>query len=243
MKRVVPNNQFISWTSRNGLCPLFILFIVCSLLPLPASEGHGQPIPLAAVSLQSSAPKTPKEIEYDVKAAFIYNFMKFIELPQKNEAGQGKEEDSPKTMTIGILGVNLFGSAFKPILDKEIQGRKIRLVEIPSYHQFYETSNRKSEAWNNYKARYQKIMNDCNVLFICDSETNHDKELLTLTAGHPILTISDVAEFAKKDGMIGFIKDDNKIRFEINLVAAEKEKIKIRSQLLTLAKAVYEKKK
>ena len=243
MKRVVPNNLFISGMNKKALHVLFVLFIVCPLIYFAISKVYGQPLPLAVTGLSSPYPKTAKEIEYEVKAAFIYNFMKFIELPKENEASQEKEEDSPKTMTIGILGVNLFGSAFKPILDKEIQGRKIRLVEIPSYHQFYETSDRKSEALNNYKARFQKIMNDCNVLFICDSETNHDKELLTLTAGHPILTISDIAEFAKKDGMIGFVKDDNKIRFEINLVAAEKEKIKIRSQLLTLAKTVYEKKK
>ncbi|MBL7215949.1 MAG: YfiR family protein, partial [Phycisphaerae bacterium] len=57
------------------------------------------------------------------------------------------------------------------------------------------------------------------------------------------LTISDLVGFAKRGGIIGFVEDNNKIRFEINLDAAQKENIKIRSQLLTLAKEVYETKK
>ena len=220
-----------------------IVFVVCVFLNLPAPDTMCQPISLAAVNMQSSSPKTAKEIEYEVKAAFIYNFMKFIEWPEEKNASQNKNQTSANPMIIGVLGLNPFDSAFQLILDKEVRGRKIHIVEISSYHLYYEASQDKANAFAAYQAQYQDIIGACNVLFICDSEHDYIEELLSLTSGHGILTISDLVGFAKRGGIIGFVEDNNKIRFEINLDAAQKENIKIRSQLLTLAKEVYETKK
>jgi len=211
--------------------------MVCPLFGLPASGTPAFPIPLASANLQSS-PKTAKEIEYEVKAAFIYNFMKFIEWPQNSTSDQNNSQ----AMVIGVLGDNPFGDAFVPILDKEVHGRKINLVEIPGYQAFHESASDKANAWEAYCAQYQQIIDSCDVLFICLSEKNHLDELIKLTPGRGILTISDIPGFAKQDGIVGFVKDNNKIRFEINLNIAQQENFKIRSQLLSLAKEVYENK-
>lgn len=216
--------------------------LVCSFAASLAELQALPVIPLAA-GLQSANPKTAQEIEYEVKAAFIFNFMKFIEWPPEKQISKENDADAAKTMIIGIVGINPFGSAFQPILDKEVQKKKIRLVEIPGFHSFQNDYRNKTQALDDYTARYQPVISKCDVLFICDSEKDYRKELLSLTEGRHLLTISDLPDFAKKDGMIGFVKDNNKIRFAINLQAAEKEKMKIRSQLLTLAKEVYEVKK
>ena len=238
MKRRTSNFIRLSWTNRNVITTLVMVCFVCPLFDIPSSESQCQPIVLASANLGTSA-KTPKEIEYEVKAAFIYNFMKFVEWPPEKNNSEDSDSNPENRMVIGILGVNPFGSAFGPILDKEVHGRKIHLLEIPSYQRFYETSGYENSAQAAYQAKYQNSVRSCDVLFICDSERNHVSELLDLAAGNHILTVSDLPGFARRGGIIGFVKDNNKIRFEINLDAAQKENIKIRSQLLTLAKEVY----
>ncbi len=242
MRQTVINTRFFSRINRpvKSAC---VALLAAFLITLENSAVSAQPVPLAAGALASNT-KTAREIEYDVKAAFIYNFMKFIEWPKIKPADQStKEDDTPRKMTIGILGTNPFGDAFKPILDKEVQGQKIHLIEIPGFGAFAENYRDKSDALDSYKIRYQTIIASCDVLFLCESENSCLKELIGLTTGHHILTVSDIPDFVKRDGVIGFVKDSNKIRFEINLNAAEKEKLKIRSQLLTLAKQVHEAKK
>ncbi len=237
MKQTVTTRLLSVWTIRQVSAYLLWLLLVSSLPVLPKAETQASSVPLASASPLSSS-KTAKEIEYEVKAAFIYNFMKFIEWPPNKTA----EQNAQQAMVIGILGNNPFGNAFVPILDKEVQDRKIKLVQIPSYHTFYEKSTDKTNAPAAYLAQYQSLIESCDVLFICLSEKSHLTILTEFTPGRGILTISDIPEFAKDAGIIGFVKDNNKIRFEINLDVAQRENFKIRSQLLALAKEVYENK-
>jgi hypothetical protein len=232
MKQEGINNTLHRWTTHRAYLYLMLLCIVYPLLNFPAAEIISSPLPLASADSQSS--KTAQEIEYEVKAAFIYNFMKFIEWPEDST----NQQNSQQVMAIGILGNNPFGDAFIPILDKEVHGRKINLVEIPSYQTFYDRRSDKANAFAAYRAQYQSLIETCDVLFLCLSEKNHVTELTELTPGRGILTISDIPGFAKHTGIIGFIKDNNKIRFEINLDIAQREEFKIRSQLLALAKEV-----
>lgn len=243
MKRAVTKNFLNSRTTDKIKTALILLFVLFSFFNPLVSDAMCQAMPLAAAGSQSAASKSAKEIEYEVKAAFIYNFMKFIEWPKAQTPSESKDQNAPKPMVIGVLGTNPFGSAFQPILDKEVHGRKTRLVNIPSFELFYKKASDRKNAFAAYQAKYRKTISNCDVLFICDSEKNHLKELIILTADNMVLTVSDLPGFVKSEGMIGFVKHDNKIRFEINLDATQKENIKIRSQLLTLAKEVYETKK
>jgi hypothetical protein len=238
MRHMTINRILNLWFARSILSGLVIACGICLLLTATSAEIFGQSAALASANPQSSS-KTPKEIEYEVKAAFIYNFMKFVEWPPKKKDTQDRETNPENRMIIGILGVNPFGDAFSPILDKEVHDRKIHLIQIPSFMEFVEKSANERNAFADYQAQYQKAIRSCNVLFICESEKKYAAELLRITTGSIILTVSDLPEFAKQGGIIGFVKDKNKIRFEINLATAQKENIKIRSQLLTLAKEVY----
>ncbi len=229
------NNAILSSrTSRLDTAIAVWLFVLCLLMPPLKPTAMCKNIPLAA-----SAAKSDIETQSGIKAAFIYNFMKFVEWPENNTDQEGQEQS--KKMVIGILGKSPFGKAFVPIIGKTIKGREIQLVEIDGYHAFRKTSADKSSAWDAYRAEYQEIFQECDVLFVCDSEKDYVTELLSLTSGNMTLTISDISKFAQKEGMIGFIIDNNKIRFNVNLKNAKEESIKIRTQLLKLAKKVYTK--
>ena len=238
MKQKMNNAILSSRTSRLDTAIAVWLFVLCLLMAPLKPIALCKNIPLAAASSQSAS-KTEEQKEYEIKAAFIYNFMKFVEWPDNKSAQEGQEQS--KTMVIGVLGKNPFGSAFVPIIGKEIKGREIRLVEIDGYHAFRKTSGDRSNAWDAYQAGYQEIIRKCDVLFICDSEKDYVTELLSLTSGNMILTIGDVSKFAEEKGIIGFIVDKSKLRFNVNLDNANKENIKIRAQLLKLAKKVYQK--
>ena len=78
----------------------------------------------------------------------------------------------------------------------------------------------------------------CQILFIGESQQKRAPSLLTRIQGNPILTVGDTEHFVQDGGMIGFLLEENKIRFEINLEAAEHAKLRLSSRLLALAKRV-----
>lgn len=78
----------------------------------------------------------------------------------------------------------------------------------------------------------------CQLVFIGSAWKDRLQEILPALANHPVLTVSDIENFAGAGGMIGFLVQDNKIRFEINTGIAEQAGLSISSKLLTLATAV-----
>ena len=156
--------------------------------------------------------------EYKLKAAFIYNFIKFVTWPED----AGKQSESIK---IAIIGEDPFAKNFDPIVKKTVKNKKIELMK---YHDFNKIAD------SNSLGQYQ-------VIFICKSESENVTKIINSVAGKPVLVISGIDNFAELDGMIGFVKRDNKIRFEINLNAAKLADLKISSQLLKLALRVIEK--
>ena len=148
--------------------------------------------------------------EYDIKAAFLYNFLKYVEFPaQAFPAGSS-------TLTIGVLGRDPFGDHIKSIINKSVQGRVLIVKRL----------NDLREA------------SDVNVLFISSSEKARLKTILDTIRNAPILTIGETGGFAKSGGIINFTIENNSIRFEVNPDAAERARLKISSQLLKLARVV-----
>ena len=159
-------------------------------------------------------PQTQMPDEYQIKAAFLYNFAKFIEWP--NDSSMQRNEP----FIIGLFGEDPFNA----ILSKKIRGRTIQGHSI-MVQRFYKV----------------KEIRACQVLFINSSEKKRFKEILRHINRSPILTVADVDDFSAIGGMINFIIVKNKIRFEINPQAAEKNGLKISSRLLKLAKIVHSK--
>lgn len=152
--------------------------------------------------------------EYEIKAAFLYNFAKFTEWPPETFSG---ENDS---LIIGVLGQDPFGNVLEKLIGgKTIGGRPITI------HRF----------------RYSMPFEQSHILFISESETPRLSDIFQRLQKACVLTVSDIPEFAQKGGMIHLYPQENKIRFAINLSQVEKARLKLSAKLLNLAKIVTEK--
>ncbi len=155
--------------------------------------------------------QTREASEYQIKAAFLYNFAKFVEWPPETSGGA----DDP--MAICIVGKDPFGN----ILDELIKNKDIsrRRLVVRRMNQ-------------GQSAR------DCQVAFISSSEKPHMRAILEGLKGESVLTVGDMEGFAVLGGMINFTMEQSRVRFEINVEAAERAGLKISSKLLNLAKIV-----
>lgn len=154
-------------------------------------------------------PQTPSE--YQVKAAFLYNFARFIEWPVESFKG----ENLP--LVVGVLGDDPFGGALDQTLNgKSINGRPLIARRL----------------------KWGQNLRDCHLLFICPSEKKRLVQILDSLKGAGVVTISDLDNFCQQGGLIGFILEENKVRFVININVAEQARLRISSKLLSLAKAV-----
>lgn len=152
-----------------------------------------------------------RAVEYKVKSAFLVKFGMFVEWPGHVFS------TAPDQFTIGILGEDPFGTGFDEAVKKEkVAGRTIRIL----------------------RSREAGELKSCQIVFIAASESARLSEWLTELSGRGILTVADEFGFAGRGGMIGFIKEDGKVRFEINLAAAEQAGLKISSKLLQVGRRV-----
>jgi hypothetical protein len=148
--------------------------------------------------------------EYEVKAAYLYHFAKFVDWP----ADAFKDDQSP--ICLSILGDDPFGSILNSIRDKTVRGRTLIIKRCRSIEQIH----------------------GCHILFISPSEKGNLKQILNVLKSSSILTVSETERFTQQGGMINFITVDNRIQFEINPAAAQRNRLKISSQLLKLARIV-----
>jgi len=146
--------------------------------------------------------------EYEVKAAFLFNFTKFVEWPP---AAFGDEHSLLK---ICVLGENPFGKTLRSLMGDEVGGRRLSLVLHP------------------------ESLETCHVLFVSRSERERLGPILASVRNAPVLTVGDTPGFIDQGGMINFILEGSKVRFDVNQEAAERAGLKISSRLLALAKHV-----
>jgi len=167
--------------------------------------GGGLGVAWKAVA-QSQSP--PEYQEYQVKAAFLYNFAKFVEWPAESF------NDAQAPLIIGIVGKDPFGETLDKLRDHHIEGRKLLIK------------------------RFAKVedLEKCHILFISAAEKEHLSTILKITRGWHLLTVGDTKGLVQSGVIINFLVIENKIRFEINTDAAQRAGLKIRSQLLKLAK-------
>jgi hypothetical protein len=166
--------------------------------------------------------------EYQVKAAFLYNFIKFIEWPKE------KVTDSNEPMIIGVIGQDPFGNAFDPLETKDTKSKKVFIKRFKSWEELKKSGEKDKSSLE----RQVKAIQKCHLLFICPSEEKNLKEVLNLVKGHSILTVGETKGFLEAGGIINFVMEEKKVRFEINVTTAKKSKLEVRSQLLRLAKKV-----
>jgi hypothetical protein len=151
--------------------------------------------------------------EYQVKAAFIYNFVQFTQWPDSAFSAS----DSP--LVVAVFGSNPFGDSLQKAMDGKKLGNHPIVVK-----QFDSTDSIPS----------------CHVLFVAASEEGRLNDVFRSAADHPILTIGEATTFCDKGGAMRFLIDDGKIRFEVNLDAVKRAGLHISAKLLNLAR-IYKK--
>lgn len=165
---------------------------------------------LALLLLPPVVHAKPPLPEYQVKAAFLLNFFKFVEWPDCDK-GTGD-------LVIGILGEDPFGDDIRVIEGETVRDRRIRVERLRAI----EEAGR------------------CCMVFVSASEAARLPSIVAAAEKERILTVADTEGFARRGIIINLIKPENRVRFEINRNAARRAGIKISSHLLKLAKIVSE---
>jgi hypothetical protein len=152
-----------------------------------------------------------KPTEYQVKAVYLYNFGRFVDWSATLPAAR---RDS---FAVCVIGQDPFGRTLDSTLAGEfIDQRKVVAKRI----------SRPQDAAS------------CQVLFISSSEDGRLKDILPLLDKLKVLTVSDMPRFSERGGMIQFVLEKDKIRFEVNLTNTERAGLNLSSELLKVAIAV-----
>ncbi|HEY0944181.1 MAG TPA: YfiR family protein [Opitutaceae bacterium] len=167
---------------------------------------------LAAVLLLTGMPVSPARAdvarERQIKAAFVYNFTKYVEWPR------GHFGDATEPVVLGVLGNDSFSDALtEAVSARTINGRKV-VVRL--------LTDAKQAA-------------SADVLFVPDGEEPRFAAAVPALRGAGVLTVGESGQFAELGGVITFVVRDHKVRFEINTAEAERNGLKISAQLQKLA--------
>jgi hypothetical protein len=172
--------------------------------------------------------------EYRLKAAFLYNFVMFVDGERFHwEIDEEAPADPNERVQIGIIGETPFGQAFEPLHDKRIKNRPVTVKWFKGFAELTDADGHSPQQHPHIEAIRQ-----CHVLFIGASEKTHLGAILDPIRTFGILTVADMPEFLEAGGMINFVIHDKKVRFEINTAAAKRAKLQIRARLLRLARRV-----
>ena len=150
------------------------------------------------------------QVEYQLKAAFLYHFTKFVTWPEQEAEVEG-------IVKIGILGEDPFSQSLEAVfIESPADGRQYEIIR----------SNETIDVL------------DCQIVFINLQDSATISRAIKHLRDHPVLTVGETMGFARLGGMIGFVVEDNKVRFEINLRASEEAELAINSRMLALANIV-----
>lgn len=164
------------------------------------------------LSIPALYAQNAKPTDYDVKAAYLYNFGRFVEWPAQITT-------APKSghFTVCVLGQDPFG----PSLDTTLVGETIGGKSIVAKR----ISNPQES-------------DDCQILFLSPTDSGHAKKIVAELDKKAVLTVSDMPQFAQLGGMIQFVLEGKRVRFEVNLAATQRAGLTLSSELLKVATTV-----
>lgn len=161
-----------------------------------------------ALFLQAGAVQAAPE--HEVKAAYLYNFLKFVFWDDSAHKDGNK-------LNVCLIGNHPFRDSLSPIEGRKIQNKTLSVKKIVQASE----------------------LQQCQILFISRSEEKRLRKLLKDADSLQLLTISDIVEFTQRGGAIGFLQIGNLTKFDINMKNAGNNRIFFKSDLLELAEDVY----
>lgn len=152
-----------------------------------------------------------QSLEYKVKAAYLYNFLKFTLWPEQDSP------DEAPMLRVCILGDNPFGESLAPLENRILNGWRIKLLEMtdPDF-----------------------VDDDCNLLFIAEANPDKNRALLQAVSRPGLLTVGESDHFTDNGGIIGFVIRDQTVKIQINETAAKTAGLEFDPRLLKLGRAV-----
>jgi hypothetical protein len=161
---------------------------------------------LTALGAQSGADEA--QLERSVKAAFLYKFLGYVDYPEAAQPGFGEP------LLIGILGADDVADELRRItIGRSMNGRTVVVRKL----------------------RQGEALGKVHMLFIGDDDVAETEKLLAAVRQAPVLTVTETARKLRTDSVINFRVVDERVRFDVSLDAAEKNKLKLSSRLLAVA--------
>ena len=172
-----------------------------------------RPILIAAVAAAwlNGSVDAQESLEIDVKAAFLYNFTKFVAWP------------APQAPTEPFRLCVVSDDALRRSLERTIEGENVNGRPLESR-----------------VPRTPDEARACHLLFVGQPDAESDSRLLAAVRDLPVLTVSDSTDFARRGGGIEFVRENSRLRFDVNIPGAERAGIKVSSRLLKVARRVHE---
>jgi hypothetical protein len=151
--------------------------------------------------------------EDQVKAAYLFNFAKFVEWPQETFP------DATAPIHLCVLNDPTIGSELSQIVkDKHISGRSIVVAQIQ----------------NGEQGR------SCQILFINSAQNSQIEHILKVLQGASVLTVGEATQFVEQGGIVNFVIQDDQVHFQVNHKAATQSRLRMSARLLSVAKLVIE---
>jgi len=163
-----------------------------------------------SVLIHAAPAAEPIADEYQVKAAFLFNFAKFVEWPSEAFS------DASAPLVITVFGDDPFNGSLEAVKGKLVNNRRLTIRRVKDIQEIGKS----------------------NVLFVGPSAKKELARILEALQGQSVLTVGEDGVFTQCGGIINFVKEDNRVRFEVNVSAAERAGLKISSRLLALARIV-----
>ena len=149
--------------------------------------------------------------EAEIKAAYLVNFIKFVEWPDSMFGSPGDPYQ------IALVGNDSIEAALMGVNGMTVSGRRVVVRKVSDL----------------------SSLERCHILFVGESEKGKVDRVISAVKKWPVLTVADIDGFARRGGTIGFFREKNRIRFEINEESAEKAGLKLNAKLLYLGKIVH----
>lgn len=147
----------------------------------------------------------------EVKAAFVFNFVKFVEWPAEVVPSNGP-------LVLGVLGSDGIEESLRTyVRGKTVNGHELIVRRIGG----------------------SDDVGRLHLLFVGADEHDRVPDVIKRVEKNSVLTVSDVERFCQTGGVIALAMDQNRVRFDVNLDAAERGRLKLSSKLLALARSVH----
>lgn len=167
---------------------------------------------LATAAIHEKASAQVGGDEAHVKAAFVYNFMKFVEWPADAMQRSGD------SLVVAVIGDGGVADAAERFLAGKLIGDRRIVV---------------------HRARWDQSLAGAQVAFVTETDAKRLRRIFDAATSHAILSIGDADGFATSGGIIGLVIEDRKVRFDVDITAADAAGLKLSSRLLTLSRVVH----